>query len=298
MISSFFAPKNSTVASTASSSPSSKKRKAEEVEHAGPTPKKAAAAAPAAVPLAPPTTSGKLPSDWRAAFANMEPSWKAAMAPMLSKSTDKLVAFLEQEEAAGKTIYPPAADLFSFMQSTPLQQVKVVIVGQDPYHGPGQAHGMCFSVRKGVQVPPSLRNMLKEAEQDTDLEPRVKARSKDAHGHLSAWSSQGVLLLNTCLTVRRAEPLSHKNKGWEDFTDQVITQCARREGVVYLCWGKEAQNKCAKVSTKSNLVISSSHPSPLGAYKTAAPFMGSKCFSRCNAWLAQNGEQPIDWNLK
>jgi len=227
----------------------------------------------------------------------MEPSWKEAMAPVLAKSREKLVAFLEQEEAAGKTVYPPAADLFSFMHSCPLERVKVVVVGQDPYHGPGQAHGMCFSVRRGVQVPPSLRNMLKEAEQDTALEPRVTGASSAGHGNLSSWSSQGVLLLNTCLTVRKAEPLSHKNKGWEDFTDQVITQCSRRDGIVYLCWGNEAQSRCAKVSASRNMVISTSHPSPLGAYKTVAPFMGSKCFSRCNAWLTQKGKSAIDWNL-
>lgn len=236
-------------------------------------------------------------SGWRNAFENMEPSWKEAMRLYLSNKSakDNLISFLEKEEAAGKVVYPHPADVFSFMRSCPIDKVKVVIVGQDPYHGPGQAHGMCFSVRKGVQVPPSLRNMLLEASQDKDIEPKVRGNA--GHGDLSKWSQQGVLLLNTCLTVRKGEPLSHKSKGWEEFTDQVIMQCTRRNNLVYLCWGKEAQNKCAKVNTSTNLVVSSSHPSPLGAYKTAAPFMGSKCFSRCNEWLVRQGKAPIDWNI-
>ena len=296
MINSFFAPKKAATSSVPSSSFSpSKKRKAEE-EQEGPNAKKASPAANVPGPASP-TKAGKRPcSDWRGAFESMEPSWKAAMGPVLSKSRDKLVAFLEAEEAAGRTVFPPAADLFSFMHSCPLDKVQVVIVGQDPYHGPGQAHGMCFSVRKGVQVPPSLRNMLKEAEQDQALVPRITGSA--SHGNLSSWSSQGVLLLNTCLTVRKAEPLSHKGRGWEDFTDQVIRQCTKRTGVVYLCWGKEAQNKCARVNRSANLVVSTSHPSPLGAYKTAAPFMGSGCFSQCNKWLEGKGKSPIDWNLK
>lgn len=236
-------------------------------------------------------------SNWSAAFESMEPSWKEAMAPYLSNrgKKDKLIAFLEQEQSSGKTVYPSADDVFSFMQTCPLHKVKVVVVGQDPYHGPGQAHGMCFSVQKGVQIPPSLKNMLKEAAQDANLQPKMKTTHN--HGNLSSWCKQGVLLLNTCLTVRKAEPLSHKNKGWEDFTDQVILQCTKQDGIVYMCWGKEAQNKCAKVNTTRNLVISTSHPSPLGAYKTSTPFMGSKCFSKCNTWLEQKGKSAINFNL-
>lgn len=235
-------------------------------------------------------------SAWSRAFDNMEPSWKAAMGQYLNKGKqERLSSFLEREEAAGKIVYPPPADVFSFMESCPLDKVKVVIVGQDPYHQPGQAHGMCFSVRKGVQVPPSLRNILKEIKQDANLEPPVNGTA--SHGHLGRWSAQGVLLLNTCLTVRKAEPLSHKGKGWEDFTDEIIRQCCKRDGLVYLCWGKEAQNKCASVNRARNLVVSSSHPSPLGAYKTAAPFMGSGSFSRCNTYLVQRDKQPIDWGL-
>ena len=214
---------------------------------------------------------------------------------LAGRGKEKLIAFLEQEQKAGKVVYPSPCDVFSFMQACPLDEVQVVVVGQDPYHGPGQAHGMCFSVQRGVQVPPSLRNMLKEAAQDPDLAPKVRATH--SHGNLSSWSRQGVLLLNTCLTVRKAEPLSHKGKGWEEFTDMVVLLCSKRDGLVYLCWGKEAQNKCARVNTTRNLVVSSSHPSPLGAYKTDAPFMGSKCFSRCNAWLQQKGKAPVNFNL-
>ena len=235
---------------------------------------------------------------WKQAFEQMESGWKVAMQPYLKRGKqEQLVAFLEREQAAGKTVYPPPADVFSFMHSTPLDGLRVVIVGQDPYHGPGQAHGMCFSVRPGVVVPPSLRNMLKEASQDADLNPRVKEKGGASHGNLASWSGQGVLLLNTCLTVRKAEPLSHKGQGWETFTDEVVKLCARKEGLVYLCWGKEAEKKCAGVSRSKNLVLVSSHPSPLGAYKTNTPFMGSQCFSKCNAYLVQRGGTAINWNL-
>jgi uracil-DNA glycosylase len=239
-------------------------------------------------------------SPYRVAFDSMEESWKFAMSKFMeiTKNTckEKLITFLESEKRAGKVVYPPPEDIFSFMLACPLDNVKVVIVGQDPYHGPGQGHGMCFSVRKGIQIPPSLRNMLKEAKEDPDLQPKFQGNGN--HGCLSRWSEQGVLLLNTCLTVRKAEPLSHKGKGWEDFADEVIRQCTlNKENIVYLCWGKEAQVKCAKVNKSKNCILSTSHPSPLGAYKTAAPFMTSRCFSRCNKYLVDNGKEPIDWNL-
>jgi uracil-DNA glycosylase len=303
MISSFFAPKKiassedvskSQKASSAASPSSSKKRSITEASAQDAESEKGDKRQKSTTTSL--SSSSSLSSSaWANAFENMEPSWKEAMGPYLKKGKEaRLIDFLEREQSAGKTVYPPPEDVFSFMEC-PLDKIRVVIVGQDPYHQPGQAHGMCFSVRKGVQVPPSLRNMLKEAKQDADLEPRV--RGEAGHGYLGSWSKQGVLLLNTCLTVRKAEPLSHKGKGWEGFTDEVIRQCAKRDGLVYLCWGKEAQNKCAAVSKARNLVVQTSHPSPLGAYKTTAPFMGSQSFSKCNTYLVQRGDHPINWNL-
>ena len=309
MISSFFAPKKGAGAATEKE----KEKVAPTSSSSSPSRKRAAPAAPTAATTSSPKRKKSAPSSpekpvdaksdlqdtspWQQAFEEMEPGWKAAMGPYLKRGKEeRLVAFLEREQAAGKAVYPPPADVFSFMRSTPLEGLRVVIVGQDPYHGTGQAHGLCFSVRPGVQVPPSLRNMLKEAAQDADLSPRMKG-SPAGHGCLTSWSNQGVLLLNTCLTVRKAEPLSHKGQGWEAFTDEVVRLCAKREGLVYLCWGKEAEKKCAGVSRSKNHVLVSSHPSPLGAYKTAAPFIGSQCFSKCNSYLVQRGGEPIDWNL-
>eukprot|EP00601_Ochromonadales_sp_CCMP2298_P004090 CAMPEP_0173192096 /NCGR_PEP_ID=MMETSP1141-20130122/13239_1 /TAXON_ID=483371 /ORGANISM="non described non described, Strain CCMP2298" /LENGTH=325 /DNA_ID=CAMNT_0014116335 /DNA_START=76 /DNA_END=1053 /DNA_ORIENTATION=- len=226
-----------------------------------------------------------------APFDAMEEGWRQALAPEFKKPYMMgLLTFLNQELKAGKKVYPPARDIFSAFSLCPLSSVKVVIIGQDPYHGQGQAHGLAFSVIKGVQTPPSLRNMIVEAKSDVG----IRAPS---HGNLECWSRQGVLLLNTCLTVRSGEANSHNKRGWEQFTEAVVQVLRSRQQVVYLLWGKPAQTKCVCIDVKSNSVITTSHPSPLGAYKTAQPFIGSKCFSRCNDALVQYGKEPIDWSI-
>eukprot|EP01036_Dinobryon_divergens_P027089 gene27089-35804_t len=206
---------------------------------------------------------------------SLEPSWRQRLLPEYTKPYfQRLMAFVGQEIDSGKTIYPPSEDVFTALNLCPFDKTRVVIIGQDPYHGPGQAHGLAFSVRKGVQIPPSLRNMITEH-----------------------WATQGVLLLNTVLTVRKADANSHQKKGWEEFTDSVVRELGKRKGLVYLLWGKPAQLKCKGIDSKSNVVITSSHPSPLSAYKTDEAFIGSRCFSRCNAALVAAGQQPIDWNI-
>jgi uracil-DNA glycosylase len=168
----------------------------------------------------------------------------------------------------------------------------VVILGQDPYHGEGQAHGLCFSVQQGVATPPSLRNIHKEAASD------VGTVAKPGHGCLTKWAQQGVLLINTCMTVRKGEANSHSKQGWEAFTDAVIKHVSKnKQGVVFLLWGKPAAKKYELVDGKRHHLITSSHPSPLGATKTDMPFIGSKCFSRCNAFLEEAGGAPIDWRV-
>lgn len=235
-------------------------------------------------------------SPWRQAVMNMEPSWKAALVAEFKKPYfNRLVTFLEGEKKAGKVVYPPVNQLFSSLELCPLDKVKVVCIGQDPYHGPGQAHGLAFSVVKGVAIPPSLKNMIKEAASDENLSPRVK--DQPGHGNLENWAKQGVLMLNTCLTVRKGEANSHQKKGWEEFTDAVVRALAKKEGIVYLLWGNPASAKCANINMTKNTAIKTSHPSPLGAYKTDKPFMGSKCFSRCNTALSTQGKSMIDWNL-
>jgi uracil-DNA glycosylase len=199
-----------------------------------------------------------------------------------------LKSFLEQERAAGKAIYPRANLWFNAFNSTPLPQVRVVILGQDPYHGPGQAHGLCFSVEQGIAPPPSLVNIYKELKSDLDIPP---AR----HGHLAAWSSQGVLLLNSVLTVEAHKAASHQGKGWERFTDAAIAAVNTLDHpVVFILWGTYAQKKASFVDTTRHLVIKSPHPSPLSAH---AGFFGSKPFSRTNVFLRTNGQQPIKWAL-
>ena len=241
-------------------------------------------------------TTEEMSGPWRQAVLNMEPSWKAALCGEFKKPYfNRLLMFLEGEKKAGKVVYPPVNQMFSAFELCPLDKVKVVCIGQDPYHGPGQAHGLAFSVAKGVAIPPSLKNMIKEAASDENLSPRVK--DQPGHGNLESWAKQGVLMLNTCLTVRKREANSHQKRGWEEFTDAVVRALAKKEGVIYLLWGKPASKKCANINTSKNTAIRSSHPSPLGAYKTDAPFMGSKCFSRCNTALSAQGETPIDWNL-
>ena len=178
--------------------------------------------------------------------------------------------------------------MFAALHLTPLAAVKVVILGQDPYHGAGQAHGLCFSVREGVAAPPSLVNILKELRDDLGIDP-------PSHGCLDAWARQGVLLLNTTLTVRARQAASHQGKGWETFTDAVIRAVdAKPERVVFILWGSSARKKKALVDTSKHVVIESPHPSPLSAYRG---FFGSRPFSRVNALLEQQGAAPVDWSL-
>jgi uracil-DNA glycosylase len=220
-------------------------------------------------------------------------SWKETLSDaMASESFLKLAAFLQEEQASGATIYPPRDEIFNALNLCPFDQVKVVIVGQDPYHGPGQGHGLAFSVRKSVKAPPSLRNVFREASEDVGIEA-------PEHGNLEHWASQGVLLLNTVLTVRRGEANSHAKHGWEDFTDSVVQELNdQQEGLVFLLWGNPAAKKASGVDTSKHTIIRTSHPSPLGATKTASPFLGSKCFSRTNVALIEMGKDPIDWNIE
>lgn len=221
----------------------------------------------------------------------IDPSWEAPLAAALA-GLPALHAFLDGEAAAGKTIYPPAEDRFRALELTPLDRVRVVILGQDPYHGPGQAHGLSFSVRPGVKVPPSLVNIYKELQTDLGIAP---AR----HGCLEHWARQGVLLLNTVMSVEGGRAASHRGRGWEAFTDAIIRAVAAKpDPVVFLLWGAHAQAKAAFVRSVeqggAHLVLSAPHPSPLSAYKG---WFGSRPFSRANAFLTERGAVPIDWAL-
>ena len=204
----------------------------------------------------------------------------------------RLKAFLEQEKWAGRAVYPPEEQVFQALALTPFDSVRVVLVGQDPYHGPGQAHGLSFSVRPGVAIPPSLQNIYKELQSDLKIPPA-------AHGCLTAWAQQGVLLLNATLTVRAGEPLSHHKKGWEEFTDAIIEAIARsRSHVVFMLWGKNAQEKCQKFLDclkDSHLVLTAAHPSP---YSAQSGFFGCRHFSKANEYLVQHGFRPINWTVQ
>lgn len=216
----------------------------------------------------------------------MNKSWATALQSEFEKPYYKeLMKFLESEHAGKEAIFPPPDQVYAW-GACPLNKVRVVIVGQDPYHGPGQAHGLCFSVPKGVTTPPSLVNIYKELVTD------IPGFKRPDHGCLTSWAEQGVLLLNAVLTVRKATPNSHKDKGWEKFTDAVIEivnkQCS---GVVFIHWGQYAQKKGAKVDKKKHLVLNGAHPSPLSASK----FYGCKHFSQTNAYLTSKGKAPINW---
>jgi uracil-DNA glycosylase len=192
------------------------------------------------------------------------------------------------EERARADVYPPADEVFAALHLTPYERVKVLLLGQDPYHGPGQAHGLCFSVRPGVPPPPSLQNIFKELEADLGIAP-------PGHGCLDAWAAQGVLLLNTSLTVQARQAASHQGKGWEAFTDEVIRAVDRKpERVVFILWGAAARKKRALVDTSRHVVIESAHPSPLSAHNG---FFGSRPFSRANAALEAAGREPVDWRI-
>ncbi|GKX52261.1 uracil-DNA glycosylase [Budvicia aquatica] len=198
--------------------------------------------------------------------------------------------FVASERAAGKTIYPPQKDVFNAFSSTELENIKVVILGQDPYHGPNQAHGLSFSVLPGIPAPPSLVNMYKELITD------IPGFERPNHGYLQSWAEQGVMLLNTVLTVEGGNAHSHAKLGWETFTDKVIAAINdNREGVVFLLWGSHAQKKGRIIDRNRHHVLAAPHPSPLSAHRG---FLGCKHFSQANALLAQQGLQPIDWHLK
>ncbi|MDF9433590.1 MULTISPECIES: uracil-DNA glycosylase [Chromohalobacter] len=216
-------------------------------------------------------------------------SWQHHLGPEFDAPyMQALRDFLAREKAARKVIYPHSAHWFRAFELTPLDQVRVVILGQDPYHGPHQAHGLCFSVRPGIPAPPSLQNIYKELAQDVDVTPVP-------HGFLETWARQGVLLLNSVLTVEQGNAGAHRGQGWETFTDRAIQvvneQC---EGVVFLLWGSYAQKKAAFVDRQKHLVLHAPHPSPLSAHRG---FFGQRHFSQANAFLSARGRQGIDWQL-
>ena len=220
---------------------------------------------------------------------NIEESWKRRLTREFEEDyMQSLSQFLREQKLQKKTIYPPGNKIFNAFQLTKFEEVKVVILGQDPYHGIGQAHGLSFSVEQGIKPPPSLKNIFKELEYDLGLK-------QPDHGNLEKWAHQGVLLLNSILTVERGNPGSHAKKGWEIFTDQVLkTITLHRKNIVFILWGQKAQDKCHFIDANENLVIKSSHPSPYSAH---AGFLGSKPFSRANNYLKDRGIDPIDWDL-
>lgn len=220
---------------------------------------------------------------------HIEPSWKKALWQEFQQPYYReLTTFVVQELKAGAVIYPPLPQIYAAFDYAPLENVKVVILGQDPYHGPRQANGLCFSVGQGVNPPPSLVNIFKELESDLGL-------SIPLHGDLQAWARQGVLLLNAVLTVRHQTPASHAGKGWEQFTDAAIrTLSAEREGIVFMLWGKYAAAKGEMIDASKHLVLKAPHPSP---YSASSGFFGCKHFSKANAYLLKHGKQAINWDL-
>lgn len=222
----------------------------------------------------------------------IEKKWAEVLAEEFSLPyMQKLKQFLIQEKKSGFTIYPPENLIFNALCQTPFQAVEAVIIGQDPYHGPGQAHGLCFSVPEGIKAPPSLQNVFKELMADVGI-------TMPKAGDLTPWAKQGVLLLNATLTVRAKTPLSHYGKGWEDFTDAIVEKLARqKEPLVFMLWGKSAQEKVSKVFSKisghPHLLLKAAHPS----FYSAAGFFGCRHFSLANQFLTQNGKKPIDWQI-
>ena len=219
----------------------------------------------------------------------LEPSWKARLLREFSQPYMRaLREFLKKEIQAKKVIYPRGVEYFAALDHTPFDKVKVVILGQDPYHGVNQAHGLCFSVRPRVEIPPSLQNIFIELKNDLGIEP-------PDHGHLVHWAEQGVLLLNATLTVEAGRAGSHQDKGWEKFTDVIVDALNReREGLVFVLWGSTAQKKGAFIDARKHLVLKGPHPSPLSAHRG---FFGCGHFSRINAYLQAQGKEPIDWRL-
>jgi uracil-DNA glycosylase len=219
----------------------------------------------------------------------IEPSWKQVLKSSFEKNYfQQIVGHIKLEMLSGKIIYPPGPLIFNAFASTPFDQVKVVILGQDPYHGAGQAMGLSFSVPRGIPIPPSLQNIFKELKQDIGM-------PIPTHGDLSSWAKQGVLLLNASLTVRANEPNSHARLGWIEFTDTVITALSNeKENLVFVLWGKFAQEKQGLIDETKHLVLKAAHPSPFSADKG---FFGCKHFSQINQYLTTQGKDPIDWQL-
>lgn len=222
-------------------------------------------------------------------FPDLPMSWRPLVADFLSSDrAQSLDRFLTAEESAGHSIYPVQSQRFAALQAVPPEQVKVVILGQDPYHGPGQAMGLSFSVPVGIRVPPSLQNIFKELASDVGFQV-------PDHGDLTRWAEQGVLLLNSVLSVRAGEAASHAKQGWEALTDQVVHGLARQQtNIAFMLWGSYAQRKAAGVDPEQHLLLSAPHPSPLSAYRG---FMGCQHFSQANVYLHATGQAPIDWTL-
>lgn len=222
-------------------------------------------------------------------MVNIGNTWDQLLAPEFEKEYyQKLRQFLITEYRS-RTIYPDMHDIFNALKYTDYDDVKVVILGQDPYHGPGQAHGMSFSVLPGVKQPPSLVNIFRELKDDLGIDP-------PDHGYLAGWAEQGVLLLNTCLTVREHQANSHRGKGWEIFTDKVISLLNEREKpMVFILWGGNAKSKQNLITNPNHLILTGAHPSPLSAYNG---FYGGKYFSKANEFLESTGQKPVDWDLK
>jgi len=219
----------------------------------------------------------------------MDPSWKQQLLPEFEQPyMQELRQFLRQRVKDGAEIYPPTAQMFNAFNATPFEKVKVVMLGQDPYHGPGQAHGLCFSVQPGVKVPPSLRNMYTELGTDVGFEA-------PEHGCLQSWAERGVFLLNSVLTVEKGNAGIHQGKGWERFTDAAVRALAeKRDGVVFMLWGSYAQKKGQFIDRSKHCVLRAPHPSPLSAYRG---FIGCKHFSLANEWLDEHGLGAVDWSL-
>lgn len=219
----------------------------------------------------------------------IDASWKKELSEEFDKPYFKeLRHFLQQEKATGKIIYPPGSLLFNAFNATPFDKVRVVILGQDPYHGHGQAHGLCFSVQNGVKPPPSLMNIFKELKDDVGMEiPN--------HGNLQKWTEQGVFLLNAMLTVEANQPASHQNRGWEEFTNAVIERLSKkRNGLIFLLWGAYAQQKVVLIDENKHTILNAAHPSPFSAHRG---FLGCKHFSKTNAILLSQGQTGINWQI-
>lgn len=221
-------------------------------------------------------------------MAGLTGEWEKALSEEFNKEYYKKLFLFIRQEYAKVPVYPKAGDIFNAFHLTPLEKVKVVIIGQDPYHNPGQAHGLCFSVKPGVEIPPSLVNIYQELQDD--LGCRIPN-----NGYLNEWAEQGVLLLNTVLTVQAHKPMSHRGVGWEEFTNAVISKVNEIDrSVVFILWGKPAQEKAKMLNNPRHLILKAPHPSPLSAYRG---FFGSRPFSQTNAFLEQHGVEPVNWQI-